>query len=118
MLRRFILLLILQCVFGFAYCQDSIFTYQCDFEDVVEREKWEDNAGPKGAECANKWYFGRPGANGGDYGLFVSRDGTSNNYDASGVTVVSYREFDSLKVGVYEFSFDWRAGGWQDSQVR
>lgn len=116
MVRKFILLLIVQCAVCVAYC-DSIFTYQCDFEDVVEREKWEENlnAGPKGKECANQWYLGRPGANGGDYGLFVSNDGASNNYDASGVTVVSYREFDSLKVGVYEFSFDWRAGGWQDS---
>ncbi len=118
MLRKFFLLLIVQCVVCITYCQnDSIFTYQCDFEDEVERKKWNENlnAGPRGQECANKWYLGKPGANGGDHGLFVSKDGTSNDYVAGGLTVVSYRVLDSLKAGEYEFSFDWRAGGWQDS---
>ena len=114
-LRRFILLLMVQCALGFAYCQDSIFTYQCDFEDPTEHENWEVNAGPRGAQCANKWYFGKLGSNGGDCGFFVSKDGTSNNYEATGLTVASYRTFDLLKAGEYELSFDWRAGGWQDS---
>ena len=115
MLRRFILLLILQCVFGFAYCQDSIFTYQCDFEDATERGLWERNVGNQGKTALNKWYFGKPGANGGDYGLFVSKDSVSNNYEATALWIVASRTLDPLKVGEYEFSFDWRAGGWQDS---
>ena len=116
MLRKFILLLIVQCVACVAYCQgDSIFTYQCDFEDPVEHGKWDRNSGPRGEDCVNQWYFGKPGANGGDYGLFVSKDGTSNDYTASALTAVSCRTLDSLKVGEYEFSFDWRAAGWQDT---
>ena len=78
-----------QCALGFAYCQDSIFTYQCEFEDPVEREKWVLNAGNQGEKSVNKWYFGRPGSNGGDYGLFVSKDGISNDYVASEVIVTS-----------------------------
>ena len=115
MLRRFILLLMVQCAFCFAYCQDSIFTYQCEFEDPVEREKWVLNAGNQGGQSVNKWYIGRPGSNGGDYGLFVSKDGISNEYVASEVIVTSYRELPNFKAGKYEFSFDWRAAGWQDS---
>lgn len=120
-MKKYILLLIAYCTFGFVHSQnDSIITYQCDFEDLAEREVWEKNmnAGPKGSECANQWYLGRPGANGGDYGLFVSKDGKSNDYasgDNTALTVVAFRIFDNLKAGKYEFSFDWRAAGWQDS---
>jgi hypothetical protein len=115
-MKRYILLLILCFALGFAHSQnDSIITYQCDFEDSNERDMWMRNAGPNGPKCANQWYFGKLGSNGGDYGLFVSKDGTSNNYEASGLTVVAYRELNALKAGEYEFSFDWRAAGWQDS---
>ena len=115
-MKRYILLLVAFFVFGFVHSQnDSIITYQCDFEDLNEHDAWQRNAGANGPKCANQWYFGKPGSNGGDYGLFVSNDGKSNNYEASGVTVVSYRSFDNLKAGEYELSFDWRAAGWQDS---
>ncbi len=116
--RKIILLLIVQCVACVAYCQGgSVFTYQCDFEDAGERVKWSLNSGPRGEDCVNQWHFGKPGANGGDYGLFVANDSTSNNYAASALTVVACRTFelDATHVGNYEFSFDWRAGGWQDS---
>ena len=117
MLRKFILLLVLLCVTCVAYCQSSVFTYQCDFEDADERAMWDRNSGPRGKDCANQWYFGKPGANGGDYGLYVSKDSTSNNYAASALTVVACRtlELQPEHAGEYEFSFDWRAGGWQDS---
>lgn len=117
MLRKFILLLVLLCVTCVAYCQSSVFTYQCDFEDADERAMWDRNSGPKGKDCANQWYFGKLGANGGDYGLYVSKDSTSNNYAASALTVVACRtlELQPEHAGEYEFSFDWRAGGWQDS---
>ena len=117
MLRKFILLLVLLCVTCVVYCQSSVFTYQCDFEDANERTMWDRNSGPKGKDCANQWYFGKLGANGGDYGLYVSKDSTSNNYAASALTVVACRtlELQPEHAGEYEFSFDWRAGGWQDS---
>ena len=68
-MKKYILLLFAYCTLGFVHSQnDSIITYQCDFEDLAEHEKWEINAGPNGSMCANQWYFGRPGANGGDYG--------------------------------------------------
>ena len=119
MFRRYILLLIVQCVLFVAYCQTDSIIYQCDFEDPEERALWNDedrmNTGNQGKQCLNQWYLGKAGSNGGDYGLFVSEDGTTNNYtDKKPLTVVSYREV-HLKAGSYEVSFDWQAAGWQDS---
>lgn len=84
--------------------------YQTDFEDKSEQEMWELNTGVLGEECVNKWYFGKPGANRGDVGLFVSNDGLSNNYDKMGVSVVAMRTF-TFDEGDYELSFEWQAGG-------
>ena len=116
-MKKIFLLLVVHCAFCIVHLQaqvDSII-YQCDFEDPTEYAKWEENAGNQGASCANKWYFGKPGSNGGEAGLFVSKDGVSNNYEASALSVVAFRTLDFLKAGEYEFSFDWRAAGWQDS---
>ncbi|MBQ5925573.1 MAG: hypothetical protein IIX03_02560, partial [Paludibacteraceae bacterium] len=86
--------------------------YQSDFEDDFERDScWVLNAGPNGGKCANKWYWGKPGANGDEYGLFVSNDnGASPTYKNVGVSVVAYRKM-RLDAGLYELSFDWQAGG-------
>lgn len=114
-MKKYLLLLVVHCALCIAHCQNSgVITYQCDFEDSAEHANWQVNAGNQGAQCANKWYFGKPGSNGGDYGLFVSKDGTSNDYEASALSVVAYRSL-ALDAGEYEFSFDWRAAGWQDS---
>ncbi len=118
MLRKFILLLVVQCVIVFAYCQTDNIIYQCDFESSSQHEGWELNAGNQGKQCVNQWNIGAAGSNGGDYGLFVSNDGKTNNYTANkkedAQSVVVYREL-HLKAGEYEFSFDWQAAGWQDS---
>ena len=114
-MKKYLLLLVVHCALCIAHCQNSgVITYQCDFEDSAEHANWQVNAGNQGAQCANKWYFGKPGSNGGDFGLFVSKDGTSNDYEASALSVVAYRSL-ALDAGEYEFSFDWRAAGWQDS---
>ena len=114
-MKKYLLLLVVHCALCIAHCQNSgVITYQCDFEDSAEHANWQVNAGNQGAQCVNKWYFGKPGSNGGDYGLFVSKDGTSNDYEASALSVVAYRSL-VLDAGEYEFSFDWRAAGWQDS---
>ena len=76
----------MHCAFCIVHLQaqvDSII-YQCDFEDPEERALWNDedrmNTGNQGKQCLNQWYLGKAGSNGGDYGLFVSEDGTTNNY--------------------------------------
>ena len=95
---------------------DSII-YQCDFESPSQHEGWWLNAGNQGLQCVNQWNIGAAGSNGGDYGLFVSNDGKTNNYTANkkedAQSVVVYREL-NLKAGEYEFSFDWQAGGVQN----
>ena len=83
MLRKFILLLVVQCVIVFEYCQKDNIIYQCDFESSSQHEGWELNAGNQGKQCVNQWNIGAAGSNGGDYGLFVSNDGKTNNYTAN-----------------------------------
>ncbi len=86
-------------------------SYFCDFEDISEDVNWQLNTGPKGSLCANKWYVGKPGANKGERGLFISGDGGyTSDYKNSGVTIIAYREL-TFDAGDYELSFDWRAGG-------
>ena len=48
----------------FVICRSTSIGYQSDFEDEFERGNWVLNAGPNGGKCANKWYWGKPGANG------------------------------------------------------
>lgn len=84
--------------------------YQTDFEDESEQEKWSLNTGIFGPECANKWFFGKPGANRGEVGLFVSNDGLANDYTKKGVAVVATRTL-TFDEGDYELSFEWQAGG-------
>lgn len=110
---KFLLLFALLTMSSVIWSQSS-FIYQCDFEDPTEHANWQLNVGNNGPKCANKWYFGKTGSNGGDYGMFVSKDGISNDYAASALSVVSYRTL-KLDSGRYEFSFDWRAAGWKDS---
>ena len=112
--------IILLCFLHLVLCVDVVCSqniiYQCDFEDYDEHDKWAMNVGGEGQSCANKWSIGAAGQNGGRFGLFVSSDGESNNYvnAKKPLTVVSYRTL-TLDAGEYEFSFDWQAGGWQDS---
>ena len=113
-MKRLFLLLIAFCVFCIVHCQTDSIVYQCDFELFEQHESWEINVGSQGQQCVNKWNIGVAGSNGGDYGLFVSNDGKTNNYTAEAQSVVAYKEI-HLKAGEYEFSFDWQAAGWQDS---
>ena len=85
--------------------------FQTDFEDTADYVNWELNTGSQGKKCANKWFFGKPGANLGDAGLFISGDsGLTAGYQQSGVSVVAYRKF-TFNEGLYELSFDWKASG-------
>lgn len=89
-------------------------SYKTDFEDNKEHQNWKLNSGPKGKDCVNKWYIAGAGANGGEYGLFVSGDGgTTNDYVNRPVSVVAYRSI-TLDAGYYEISFDWQAGGYSN----
>ena len=85
--------------------------FQTDFEDTTDYVNWSLNTGSQGKKCANKWFFGKPGANLGEAGLFISGDsGVTAGYQQSGVSVVACREF-TFDEGLYELSFDWKVSG-------
>ena len=108
-LLLFVLLLLHTTLF--AQTIESSIGFQTDFEDEEERGKWILNPGLYGSKCANQWFWGSLGANGGDYGLFISGDqGATNSYEPIGTTVLAYRTF-TFDKGDYELSFDWQAGG-------
>ena len=107
----FLLVAVSFCNIVLAQDNTVVSSYFCDFEDVSEYDNWEVNSGPKGPRCINKWYFGKPGANEGEAGLFISGyEGRNADYTNSNATIISYRKL-TLEAGVYDFAFDWRAGG-------
>ena len=92
-----------------AYSQND--SYYCDFEDQNEHHAWVLNVGKDGENCANKWYIGQPGSNGGVNGLYISGDGgVTTNYSGTPTFVAAYRIL-TLPAGTYELSFDWQALG-------
>ena len=86
-----IAILVVLLIFSVLHLQSQVIGYQCSFEDESERSLWSLNIGNQGENCVNKWYFGKPGAKDGEYGLFISSDGVSNNYQNKGVSVVASR---------------------------
>lgn len=93
-----------QCLLG------QVIGYQCTFEDEAERLLWNLNTGNQGETCVNKWYIGKSGAKNGNFGLFVSQDGLSNNYQNKGVTVVASRTLNLLP-GNYDIKIEWKSAG-------
>lgn len=87
--------------------------FHTDFEDTSDFGNWELNTGVLGPNCENKWYIGKPGANGGEYGLYISADSLTNNYESKPVSVVARRKI-ILDAGEYDLSFDWQGGGFRD----
>ena len=94
---------------GVAHAQGD--TYYCDFEDENENLTWVLNDGFDGESCANKWYIGVPGNNGGANSLYISGDGgVSASYTGTPTFVVAQKTI-TLPAGTYELSFDWQAWG-------
>ena len=105
-----VVLLLLLFGFGTLLSYSQVIGYQCTFEDESENSLWKLNVGNQGESCVNKWYFGKSGAKDGDFGLFVSSDGSSNNYKNSGVSVVAYRTL-HLQPGNYDIVIEWKGVG-------
>ena len=60
----------------------------------------------------NKWYCGAAGAHDGSNGLFISNNGTANEYTISSSGAVwAYKVINFDETKDYIFSFDWRANG-------
>ena len=103
-------ILIVLFVFNISLLYSQVIGYQCSFEDEAERSLWFLNVGNQGEFCVNKWYIGKFGAKDGDYGLFISDDGLSNNYQNKGVSVVAYRTLNLLP-GNYDIVIEWKGVG-------
>ena len=59
----------------------------------------------------NKWCYGAAGAHDGSNGLFISNNGTTNEYTHSASAVWAYREIKFEETKDYIISFDWKANG-------
>lgn len=105
-----ITILVVLFIFNILHLQSQVIGYQCGFENESERLLWSLNIGDQGESCVNKWYFGKLGAKDGDYGLFISSDGLSNNYQNKGVSVVASRTLNLLP-GNYDIVIEWKGAG-------
>ena len=105
-----IAILIVVLMFSVLHLKAQVIGYQCSFEEEAERLLWYLNEGGQGELCANKWHIGKSGAKDGDYGLFISDDGLSNNYQNKGVSVVAYRTLNLLP-GNYDIIIEWKGVG-------
>ena len=80
--------------------------YTEDFENG--QNGWEFVNGTR----TNKWYYGAAGAHTGSKGLFISNNGTANEYTITSASAVwAYKEINFDETKDYIFSFDWRANG-------
>jgi len=67
-------------------------------------------------ELANKWTWGTAANNGGTHALYISNDGgTNNTYNTSSSTMVYATRLLTFTEGTFEFSYDWRAYGENNS---
>ena len=80
--------------------------FYCDFEGAGSNG-WDLINGTQ----ANYWIVGNATANGGSRSLYITDDGTSNNYSGSTSYVFASRTFNITDTGNYICSFDWKCNG-------
>ena len=85
----------------------SSLPYSCDFEQAGDNG-WDLINGTQ----TNKWMVGIGANNGGNRGLYITQDNTSNGYNTNSTsTVFASRTLILDSAGEYAFSFDWKAEG-------
>ena len=94
----------------FSTVQPATLPYMCDFENADERNSWQF----WNYNYPNKWYISNAVSNGGDYSMYVSKNGGASNSYNNLVTSYAwaYRDvyFDPSDSG-YSLSFDIRTNG-------
>ena len=86
--------------------------YYCDFESYTERQQWQLLNGSE----PNKWYIDSLGANGGNYGLYISDDsGETHEYTPAQTSSTWAVRRIALNPGLYNVSFDWKANGYSNT---
>lgn len=86
-------------------------SFTCDFEDDAQNAEWSLVNGRLAASIPNKWCIGTAANNGGAKGLYISADnGRTASYVKSSSYVIAYIDL-TLRRGVYDLAFNWRAMG-------
>lgn len=81
--------------------------YVCDFEDAIENSHWHFT------QTGQKNYFivGNKAYSAGAKSLYVTKDGSKNEYVGTSSSVsYAYRDF-YFEPGTYEYAYDWRCEG-------
>ena len=107
-MKKIILLIGIILVTVLAKSQPATVPYECGFDNSTENAKWTLANGTQ----ANKWQIGNTTS--GSYvvndGLYISNNGTANQYTNTTSYVYAYREI-TLAAGNYYVNYDWRANG-------
>lgn len=89
--------------------QVATIPYSCDFENGTENGRWVVN-NPN--SYVNHWVIGTATYSSLDKSLYVSRNGTANEYSRTKASYVyAYRQINFATAGEYSISFKWKARG-------
>lgn len=80
-----------------------------DFSDATDNAKWQLENGSQ----SNKWFVGNATGNGDSHALYISNNatGATAGYNNSSTSYVYASRLVKFTPGIYDISFDWRAGG-------
>jgi hypothetical protein len=100
------------------YAGDTISTYSCDFEDVVQNATWHF---PTNNEVSHQWTIGEAVNNGGQRAMYVTPKGQDTTaYVNRSSVVYAYVDLTLAKVDKnykYYLSFDWMAAGFKENGI-
>ncbi|MCQ2384525.1 MAG: choice-of-anchor J domain-containing protein [Paludibacteraceae bacterium] len=80
-----------------------------DFSNAADNAKWQLENGSQ----SNKWFVGNATGNGDSHALYISNNatGATAGYNTSSTSYVYAYRLLKFTPGIYDISFDWRAGG-------
>ena len=93
----------------FTYESVASVPYTCDFEDTSENGKW----AFANDTYTNKWIIGTATSSSSSHAMYVSNNGSANEYTMSSANsyVYAYRRLSFATAGDYNVSFKWKARG-------
>jgi len=96
-------------------CEDYMVNIIAELPNLPYIEDFENNQNGwqfVNGKRTNKWYYGAAGAHDSNKGLFISDNGTDNQYNNTAAGAVwAYRDINFGETKDYVISFDWKANG-------